>query len=347
MAKLMKAAVAREFGKPLEIMEIPIPEVESGQVLVKVAACGVCHTDLHAVEGDWPVKPGLPFVPGHEGVGTVVAVGPGVRGVREGDRVGMPWLASACGECEWCRTGWETYCPQPQYRGYTVNGGFAEYVAADARYVGRIPKNLSFPIAAPILCAGVTTYKGLLETEARPGQWVAISGIGGLGHIAVQYAIAMGLQVAAIDTSDDKLQLARECGAGLVVNCREEDPGKVLQREIGGAHGVLVTAPSLDAFKQAVAMTRRKGTCVLVGLPPGEFPVDLFDVVLRRITIRGSLVGTRQDLEESLQFAAEGAVKPHIDTVPLACVNKVLDRLRAGNVQGRLVLTMEGENALA
>lgn len=342
MKSTMKSAVVHAFGEPLSIEELPIPIPGPGQALVKIAACGVCHTDLHAANGDWPVKPALPFIPGHEGVGTVVALGPGVTAVKEGDRVGIPWLYSACGACECCVTGWETLCPGAQYSGYTVNGGFAEYALADVTYVGHIPDSVDFFSAAPLLCAGVTTYKGLKETEARPGQWVAISGIGGLGHLAVQYAVAMGLKVVAVDVSDDKLDLARRCGADAVVNASAEgDTAKaVIDATDGGAHGVLVTAPAIGAFHDAVAMTRRRGTCVLVGLPPGDFPTPLFDVVLKRITIRGSLVGTRQDLREALQFAADGKVRADYHLAPLSSINAVFTRLCAGKIEGRVVLDL-------
>jgi propanol-preferring alcohol dehydrogenase len=343
MAGTMKAAVVRAFGAPLEIEQMPVPTPGPGQVLVRIAASGVCHTDLHAAHGHWPVKPALPFIPGHEGVGTVAALGAGVTSLKEGDRVGIPWLHSACGACECCVTGWETLCPSAQYTGYTVNGGFAQYALAEASHAGRIPNGLDFFDAAPILCAGVTTYKGLKETEARPGEWVAISGIGGLGHLAIQYAKAMGLHVVAVDVADDKLRLAQKLGADLAVNAaREPDPaGFVVKETGGGAHGVLITAPAISAFQQGVAMTRRRGTCVLVGLPPGDFPAPLFDVVLKRITIRGSLVGTRQDLTESLQFAAEGKVRADIEKQPLEAVNAVFDRLKRGDVEGRVVLSVD------
>ena len=202
MIKTMKAAVVHEFGKPLTIEEVPVPVAGPGQILVKIAATGVCHTDLHAAEGDWPVKPKPPFIPGHEGVGHVVAVGPGVRHVKEGDRVGVPWLYTACGHCKHCLGGWETLCEQQQNTGYSVNGGFAEYVVADPDYVGHLPANVRFVDIAPILCAGVTVYKGLKVTDTKPGDWVVISGIGGLGHLAVQYAKAMGLNVLAVDVDD-------------------------------------------------------------------------------------------------------------------------------------------------
>jgi len=212
MTMTMKAAVVRELGKPLAIEEVPVPTPNDDQILVRIAATGVCHTDLHAVKGDWPVKPQPPFIPGHEGVGVVAAVGRSVRRVREGDRVGIPWLHTACGYCAHCRSGWETLCGSQLNSGYSVNGSFAQYALADPNYVGRLPATLDWGSAAPVLCAGVTVYKGLKETEVKPGEWVVVSGIGGLGHMAVQYAKAMGMHVAAVDVHPDKLALARSLG---------------------------------------------------------------------------------------------------------------------------------------
>jgi alcohol dehydrogenase, propanol-preferring len=338
MTAMMRAAVVHSFGEPLTIEEAPVPVPGDGQVLVRIAASGVCHTDIHAADGDWPVKPTLPFIPGHEGVGTVAALGPGVTNLKEGDRVGVPWLHSACGVCEYCLTGWETLCPKQQNTGYSVDGGYADYVLAPAAFAAKIPDRLGFLEAAPILCAGVTTYKGLKETEAKPGEWVVVSGIGGLGHVAVQYARAMGLRVAAVDVADDKLTLARALGAEIAINAATQEPVTEIQRLIGGAHGALVTAVSRSAFGQAVGMLRRGGTVALVGLPPGDFPTPIFDVILKRLTIRGSIVGTRKDLEEALDFAARGCVKAAIETQPLEAINDVFARLKRGEVQGRVVL---------
>lgn len=334
----MKAAVVEKFGEPLVVRDVPVPHPGPGQALVEVVASGVCHTDLHAADGDWPVKPTLPFTPGHEGAGTVVELGPGVTHLKPGDRVGIAWLHSACGHCRFCLSGWETLCPEQQNSGYSVNGSFAQYALAQADYLGRIPENLSFVDAAPILCAGVTTYKGLKETETRPGEWVVISGVGGLGHVAIQYARAMGLRVAAVDLGPEKMALARTLGAEITVDARTQDPAAEIQKQIGGAQGVLVTAVSTIAFKQAMGMLRRGGTCVLNGLPPGEFPISIFDVVLNRYTIRGSIVGTRIDLEEALTFAADGKVKATIQTEPLESINDVFARLKSGQVNGRIVL---------
>jgi propanol-preferring alcohol dehydrogenase len=340
MTGKMHTATVEQFGKPLVLREWDIPTPGPGQILVKTEACGVCHTDLHAAKGDWPLKPALPFIPGHEAIGLVAAVGAGVTIVKEGDRVGVPWLYSACGHCEYCLSAWETVCGEAQYGGYTKNGGFAEYILADPDYVAHIPAGLSAIEAAPLICAGITTYKGIKETEARPGEWVAISGAGGLGHLAIQYAKAMGLKVCAIDIDDGKLAHATKLGADFTVNAKtsEDAAAAVKKGTDGGAHGVLITAPSLSAFKQGVGMTRKRGTCVLVGLPPGEFPVPLFDVVANCISIRGSFVGTREDMAETLAFAAEGKVKADIEIQPLTAINEIFDRLEHGDVPSRVVL---------
>jgi len=336
--KTMKAAVVPALGQPLDIREVPVPAIGPGQVLMRVRASGVCHTDLHAAEGDWPVKPTAPFIPGHEGVGEVAALGAGVTFLKEGDRIGAPWLHTACGRCEHCVGGWETLCESQQMTGYTVDGGYAEYVACDANYVGRIPDALDFGAAAPVLCAGVTVYKGLKELEAKPGDWVAISGIGGLGHMAVQYAKAMGLHVVAVDIHQDKLDLATRLGADLTFHAVDQDPVAELQSQMGGVRGVLVTAVSNAAFAQAVGMLRRGGFMSLVGLPPGDFPLPIFEIVLKRITVRGSIVGTRNDLREALAFAAEGKVATHFSWDRLENINAIFDKMRAGQIDGRIVM---------
>ena len=342
---LMKAAVVHTFGQALRLEEVPVPDVTPGQVLVKVVASGVCHTDLHAANGDWPVKPTLPFIPGHEGVGYVAALGAGVKGIKEGDRVGVPWLHTACGHCEHCITGWETLCDDQQMTGYTVNGGYAEYVLADPGYVGRLPDNVGFTEIAPILCAGVTVYKGLKELDCKPGDWVAISGIGGLGHCAVQYAKAMGFHVIGVDIDDAKLALATRLGADMVVNARTQDPIKEVQRAIRGAHGVLVTAVSRSAFSQALGMLHKRGTMALVGLPPGDFALPIFDVVLNAKTVRGSIVGTRKDLQEALEFAGEGKVRVTCREGKLDDINAIFERMKLGDIEGRIVMRIGAETA--
>lgn len=342
MAHTMQAAVVREFGKPLTIDEVPIPEPKEGMIQVKIEACGVCHTDLHAAHGDWPVKPNPPFIPGHEGVGFVSAVGRGVKHVKEGDRVGIPWLYTACGHCVHCLGGWETLCEEQLNTGYSINGGFADYVVADPNYVGHLPDNVAFTDIAPILCAGVTVYKGLKVTDAKPGEWMGISGIGGLGHLAVQYAKAMGMNVAAIDIDDDKLRLAKELGADIVINTKSSNDaqGELKKLTSGGVNGMLVTAPSEGAFASALGMVRRGGTLSMNGLPAGEFPVSVFNMVLNGITLRGSIVGTRLDLQESLDYAARGKVHSHNKIDKLANINNIFDDMIKGKISGRVVLDM-------
>lgn len=339
MSGEMKAAVVHAFGKPLDIRGVERPTVKPGKIVVKIEACGVCHTDLHAADGDWPVRPEPPFIPGHEGVGFVCEVGEGVTSVKEGDRVGVPWLHTACGHCRHCVGGWETLCGEQQNTGYSVNGGFAEFVLADPDYVGHLPDKLDFAPAAPILCAGVTVYKGLKETDTKPGDTVVIVGVGGLGHLAVQYAKSMGLHVIAVDIADSKLALATTLGADMTINAENVDPVAELQKG-GGAHGVLVTAVSPQSFSQGVGMLGRGGTMSLVGLPPGDFPLPIFDTVLSRKTIRGSIVGTRNDLAESIQFAAEGKVATHYSEDKLDNINTIFDNLRAGQIDGRVVMTL-------
>jgi propanol-preferring alcohol dehydrogenase len=273
-------------------------------------------------------------------VGHVAAVGSGVKHVKEGDRVGVPWLYTACGHCRHCLGGWETLCEEQKNTGYSVNGSFAEYVVADPRYVGHLPGRVDFVEIAPVLCAGVTVYKGLKVTDTKPGDWVVISGIGGLGHMAVQYAKAMGLNVLAVDVDDSKLQLAKQLGAALAVNASTTDPVAFVKKTIRGARGVLVTAVSPKAFEQALNMADRGGTIALNGLPPGDFSLSIFDTVLNGITVRGSIVGTRLDLQEALDFANDGKVKATVEVDKLDNINSVFDRMRTGKIDGRIVLNM-------
>lgn len=334
----MSAAVVTAFGEDLEIEDLPLPEPGRDQALVRLIASGVCHTDLHAAHGDWPVKPEPPFVPGHEGVGEVVAVGEGVTRVSVGDLVGNAWLWSACGECQHCQEGWETLCENQVNGGYSMNGSFGQYMLVDARYCPLIPEGADPFEIAPVLCAGVTVYKGLKVTGVRPGQWVVISGVGGLGHIAVQYAVAMGMRVIAVDVADDKLALAERHGAEITINAMGPDPAEAIQEAVGGAHGVLVTAVQPDAFGQAIGMVRRGGTIVFNGLPPGDFPAPIFDIVLKGLTIRGSIVGTRRDMEEALEFYSRGLIHPTFSKRPLNEINEVLDEMDHGKIEGRVVL---------
>jgi alcohol dehydrogenase, propanol-preferring len=337
----MRAAVLRSIGSPLAIEDVLTPTAGRGELLIKVIACGVCHSDVHAVDGDWTPLPSLPLIPGHEVTGTVAAVGDDVSGFAVGELVGVPWMYSSCGTCELCLAGMETICLAAESTGYSKPGGFAEYLVAPAAFVGRLPDGCDPYAIAPILCAGVTTYRGLKRTGARPGQWVAVVGVGGLGHIAVQYARAMGLRVIAIDVADDKLALASSLGAEHVVNSREVDAAASVQALVGGAQAALVTATAPAAFEQAVGMLRPAGTVCYIGMPGGESDLirtSIASLIYGELTIRGSSVGTRIDLAEAIAFAASGQVTSTINVVDLAEVNTALSDLRAGRTVGRTVL---------
>ena len=343
MTQTMKAAVLHALREPLRIERVPVPEPGHGDLLIKVTACGVCHSDLHAVDGDWTPAPVLPLIPGHEVAGKVAKLGPGVTGFSVGDEVGVPWMYSSCGQCEFCLAGMETICKSGEATGYTKPGGYAEYMVAPAAFVGRLPQGTDPYAMAPILCAGVTTYRGLKRTMARPGQWVAIVGIGGLGHIAIQYARAMGLRVAAVDVSNEKLALAKSLGAEVIVNGAETDPVAAIQEKIGGTHAAVVTAVASKAFEQAILMLRPGGTVAYIGLPGGksdEIRASISAITNWELSVRGSNVGTRQDLNEAVAFAANGLVKATIRTVEIEEINTVLDEMRKGRIVGRVVLRM-------
>ena len=340
---LMTAAVLYEFGKPLVLEQVTVPIPGQGQILIKVIACGVCHSDLHAVDGDWATQPTLPLIPGHEVAGRVVACGPGVEGIDIGQLVGVAWMYSSCGRCEYCLAGMETICPVTEGTGYSKPGGYADYMVAVADFVAKLPDDVD-PIAiAPILCAGVTTYRGLKRSGVAPGQWVAVVGIGGLGHVAVQYAVAMGMRVVAVDVDNDKLDLARSLGAEIVVNGRASNAITEVRKLAGGVHGVVVTAVATPAFEQALGMLRPAGVAVLIGLPGGhadEMRMSISTLVNGELSLRGSNVGTRIDLQEAVDFAVRGAVSATIRTVPLTEINGVLDEMRHGRIVGRVVIDM-------
>lgn len=344
MPRAMKAAVLRKIGTPLAIESLPVPEPKRGEVLIRVTACGVCHSDLHAVDGDWTPLPNLPLVPGHEVTGHVEAIGDGVTQFKVGERIGVPWMYSACGHCEFCLQGMEVICREGEATGYSKPGGYGQYMIADAAFCGRIPEAADLLEIAPILCAGVTTYRGIKRTGVRPGQWLAVIGIGGLGHIAVQYARAMGLRVVAIDVDDGKLALAKSHGAELLFNAAGGDPSRAIKKSVGGAHGAIVTAVSSKAFEQSLGVLRNGGTVCWIGLPGGEadnIRLAISSVVNGEISIRGSNVGTRQDLQEAVQFAASGLVRAKIEKQPLEAVNDVFARMKKGAITGRIVLAIE------
>jgi alcohol dehydrogenase, propanol-preferring len=333
-----KAAVVHDFARPLTIDEVPRRELEPGQILVEVEATGLCHTDIHAAHGDWPVKPAPPFVPGHEGVGIVRALGPAVTEVALGERVAMPWLGYACGVCDYCVSGWETLCLEQKNMGYTIDGGFGEYAIAYGRYVVRVPAAVDPFDAAPLTCAGVTTYKAVKVAGTRSSDLVAVFGVGGLGHLAIQYARIAGGRVIAVDLIDEKLELARELGAEFTVNAAEEDPVAAIQR-LGGADQAIALAVSPRSFEQAFRSLRRGGTLVFVALPAeNEIRLPIFETVLNGITIVGSIVGTRTDLREVFELHAAGLTKVEREVRPLASVNEAIADVEAGRVTARVVL---------
>jgi len=335
----MKAAVVPHLGAKLEIQELPVPEPGPGQVLVRMQASGLCHTDIHAANGDWPVKPTPPFIPGHEGVGTIVALGPGAALHRVGERVAIAWLGSACGNCAHCVSGWETLCESQQNSGYSVNGAWAEYAVADDRYVVTVPDAVSSFDAAPLTCAGVTTFKAIKVSGIQPGETTAVFGVGGLGHLAVQYARILGGRVIAVDIEDAKLDLARELGADYVVNARKADPVEAI-RELGGADVAVSLATAPKPFEQAFGSLRRGGRLVCVALPAdGMMSVPIFDLVLCGKSIIGSIVGTRKDLADVFALHEAGRTKVIAQPCQLDDVNACIDDVLASRVPARLVFT--------
>jgi propanol-preferring alcohol dehydrogenase len=336
----VKAAVVHDFGQPLAVEDVPTPEPGDGQVLVQVETSGLCHTDIHAAHGDWPVKPAPPFIPGHEGVGVVSRVGPGVTGIDEGDRVAVPWLGWSCGTCELCASGWETLCQKAKYTGYTVNGGFAEYVVADARFVGRVPTSVDPLDAAPLTCAGVTTYKAVKVSGARSSDLVAVYGIGGLGHLTIQYAKIAGATIAAVDIIDAKLEMAKRLGAAYTFNGSNCNPAEAVQ-ELGGADVAIVLAATPKAYEQAFASLRPNGTLVGVGLPADNIMrLPIFETVLRGIKVVGSLVGTRVDLAETFELHADGRTHIVRESRQLNDVNDAIGEVENGEVEARLVFDL-------
>lgn len=336
----MKAAVVHEFKKPLSIENVAKPHPGAGEVVVKIEASGLCHTDIHAAHGDWPVKPKLPFIPGHEGVGIVESVGSGVTEVKEGDRVAIPWLGYACGACEYCASGWETLCEKQLNTGYFIDGAYAEYAKAFAKYVGKVPPGINPVQAAPLTCAGVTTYKAVKVAGVRPSDLVAIFAVGGLGHLALQYAKIAGAFVAAVDLVDEKLKLAKDLGADYTINAKNENPVEAIKK-LGGADSAIGLAVSPKAFEQAYHSLRRGGTLVFVALPADNtVQLPIFETVLNGIKIIGSIVGTRVDLAEVFQLHAARRTRVTYETRKLEQVNEAFEEAEQAPVAARIVLQM-------
>jgi propanol-preferring alcohol dehydrogenase len=335
----MKAAVVPEFKAPLEIRDVPVPTPGLGQILVKIETAGLCHTDIHAARGDWPVKPKMPLVPGHEGVGTVVEVGEGDLPVEIGDRVALPWLGHACGHCRYCVAGWETYCLTPEYMGYTMDGSYAEYTLAYASHAVKVPDGVSSFDAAPLTCAGVTTYKALKVAHPQPNETAMVVGIGGLGHLGLQYAKIFGATTVAVDVEEEKLQLAKELGADYVVDARGDLLAEL--ESIGGADIALVTVPSPSVMHGAHAALNPNGRMVLVGLPAdNRLEIPVFETVLTGKSVIGSLVGTRNDLDDCFALHARGRTRVVAERRHLDDVNACFEEVLAGRVPARLVFDM-------
>ena len=336
----MKAAVLREFKKPLTIEEVDRPKPGAGEVLIEMEACGVCHSDLHVADGDWTQLAGIvkkPLILGHEIAGRVVETGPAVREFEVGERVGVPWIHWTCGECEFCREGNENLCTGQKITGVTMDGGYAEFVKAPASHALKIPEGLSSVEAAPLFCAGVTVFRALKHARVSPGQCLAVFGVGGLGHLAVQIGQGLGADVAAIDISDEKLALAKSLGASTLLNAASTNVVKELRRK-GGVHVALVASAARAAYDTAFYCVRPSGTLLVVGLPAENICFPPILMAAAEVRIQASAVGTRQDLREVLALAAAGKVRCRVGTRPLSEANQALDLLRKGQVSGRLVL---------
>jgi len=339
----MKAAVLHVFKEPLSLEEVPRPEVGADEVLIKVQVCGVCHSDLHVADGDWTQFAGIvkkPLILGHEIVGRMVERGAGVKSVQVGERVGVPWVQWTCGECEFCRDGNENLCVKQRITGVMVDGGYAEYAKAPASHVVKIPETLASEQAAPLLCAGVTVHRALKQAKICAGQRLAVFGVGGLGHLAVQIGRAAGAEVTAIDVSEDKLALARSLGAAQTLNAATGNVVKEVRRS-GGVHVALVTSAAKSAYDLAFYCVRPTGTLLVVGLPAGEISFPAIMMAAGEIQIKASAVGTRDDLREVLAMGAAGKVHCQVATRPLAEVQEVLEQLSRGEVSGRVVLGMQ------
>ncbi len=332
----MKAAVVGKDHN-VEIQDKKLRPLEHGEALLQMECCGVCHTDLHVKNGDFGDKTGV--ILGHEGVGVVKEVGPGVTSLKVGDRASVAWFFQGCGHCEYCISGNETLCRSVKNAGYTVDGGMAEECIVTADYAVKVPDGLDSAAASSVTCAGVTTYKAIKVSNIKAGKWIAIYGLGGLGNLALQYAKnVFNAKVIAIDVNDEQLKLAQEMGADMVINPAKEDAAKLIQEKVGGAHAAVVTAVAKAAFNSAVDAVRAGARIVAVGLPPEAMSLDIPRLVLDGIEVVGSLVGTREDLAEAFQFAAEGKVVPKVAKRPIEDINDIFHEMEAGKIKGRMVV---------
>ncbi len=337
----MKAVVIKKAQGEVAVEERERPAPGPGQVLIRVHACGVCHSDLGLLQGAFPIAQ-FPIVPGHEVAGTVEEVGEGVTWPETGTRVGMPWLYSSCGHCEQCTRGDEVLCQvAPQVTGITQDGGYAEFMLAPASYVVPIPDSLDFADAAPLMCAGLTVYNGLRNAGFEPGDRVAVIGLGGLGHLGVLYARAMGGRVTVLSGSSDKEEEARDLGAERFISTNNGSISEALQDWEGGANIILATAPSTEPMTEALPGLAPDGTLAVLGAAPGEITVSPMDLISARRHLMGSPSGSRKDARDALEFAAIHNVRPRITLRPLEDAGDVLNEMHEGRLRGRVVLTME------
>ena len=337
----MRAAVLHEFKKPLALEDVPRPVIGESDLLIQLEACGICHSDLHLADGDWPQLARItkkPLILGHEIAGRVAQKGEDVRDFQIGERVGVPWIHSTCGQCEFCREGNENLCARQQITGVTVDGGFAEFVKAPASHSIRIPEALSPVEAAPLFCAGVTVYRALRRAQIAPGERLGIFGIGGLGHVAVQIAQHLGAEITAVDICEDKLELARSLGAASALNAASPTVVKEI-RSKGGVHVALVTSAAKAAYDMAFSCLRPTGTLLVVGLPSQDLCFPAILMAGAEVRIQATAVGTRKDLREVLALAGDGKIRCHVNTYPLEDSNEALEQLRHARVSGRIVLT--------
>lgn len=340
------AAVFHEHGGPenVKFEEIPVPEPGQGEVLVNIKYTGVCHTDLHALQGDWPLPAKLPLVGGHEGAGIVVKLGPGVTQLKLGDRVGVKWLNSSCGNCEYCMASQESICPNAKFSGYLVDGSFQHYCVANAAHATKIPESVSLEVAAPIMCAGITVYRALKEAGVHPGEWVCIPGAGGgLGHLAVQYARAMSMRVVAIDTGVEKEELLKSLGAEVFLDFKKvpDMVEAVKEATNGGAHGTLVLSTSPKSYEQAAGWARPGSTMVTVSMPAGaKLGADIFWLTVKMLKVCGSHVGNRLDSCEAVEYVARGQVKPVYKVWPFSTLPDVYHAMHENKIAGRIVLDL-------
>nr|AAP51041.1 alcohol dehydrogenase 4 [Kluyveromyces wickerhamii] len=337
-----KGVIFYENGGELHYKDLPVPVPKPNEILINVKYSGVCHTDLHAWKGDWPLAVKLPLVGGHEGAGIVVAKGENVTNFEIGDLAGIKWLNGSCMSCELCEQGYESNCLKADLSGYTHDGSFQQYATADAVQAAQIPKGTDLAEIAPILCAGVTVYKALKTADLKPGQWVAISGAaGGLGSLAVQYAKAMGLRVLGIDGGDGKEELFKKCGGEVFIDFRKSKNmvADIQEATNGGPHGVINVSVSEAAISMSTEYVRPTGTVVLVGLPANAYvKSEVFSHVVKSISIKGSYVGNRADTREAIDFFTRGLVKSPIKVIGLSELPEAYELMEQGKILGRFVV---------